>query len=336
MLKRLVLGGAVAVVLAAGAWFFWAQTTQRVVTDWLDAREAEGWYVTYGDVDVTGFPTHFRTGFVDLELADPDTGWLWTLPSLTLESAALRPDHIRAVLPTEQGLASPVERLTITSTAITSELDVRPGEDFALDATETVLSEVTVTSDAGWTMALPEGRLGMTRIEGEGETSRYDVAFAARNLAPPLPTRRLLDPRGLLPETIETLDYTATMGFDRPWDLRAIEDRRPQITALDLAELNAVWGGLILRAAGEITVDADGVPDGRLAIRAENWQEMVAMAVRAGLIPEQMRGTVEGILGVVAGFSGDPEVIDAELGFSNGVMFLGPLPVGPAPRIVLR
>jgi hypothetical protein len=132
------------------------------------------------------------------------------------------------------------------------------------------------------------------------------VSFAARDLTPPLPRARQLDPGGLLPETIETLDYTAEMEFDRPWDIRAIEDRRPQITALDLRELNAVWGGLILRAAGDITVDEAGVPEGALAIRAENWREMVAMAVRAGLIPEQMQGTFEGLLGVVAGLSGDP------------------------------
>jgi hypothetical protein len=49
-----------------------------------------------------------------------------------------------------------------------------------------------------------------------------------------------------------------------------------------------------------------------------------------------MRGTAEGLLGVVAGLSGDPEVIDAELGFSNGRMFLGPLPLGRAPRLLLR
>ena len=99
--------------------------------------------------------------------------------------------------------------------------------------------------------------------------------------------------------------------------MRAIEDRRPQITALDLREVNAVWGGLILRAAGELTVDAAGLPEGVLSVRAENWREMVAMAVRADLLPEQMRGTIEGLLGVVAGLSGDPEVIDAELTFSG-------------------
>jgi hypothetical protein len=70
--------------------------------------------------------------------------------------------------------------------------------------------------------------------------------------------------------------------------------------------MNAVWGGLILRAAGDVDVDAAGIPEGAIAIRAENWREMVAMTVRAGLLPEQMQGTVEGLLGVVAGLSGDP------------------------------
>jgi hypothetical protein len=61
------------------------------------------------------------------------------LPVLTLESRRLRPDHIRAIWPAEQGLASPVERLTIEAATMTSELDLQPGADFALDASETIL-----------------------------------------------------------------------------------------------------------------------------------------------------------------------------------------------------
>jgi hypothetical protein len=92
----------------------------------------------------------------------------------------------------------------------------------------------------------------------------------------------------------------------------------------------------VLRAAGELEVDASGIPEGDLSIRAENWRDMIDMAVNAGLLPERMRGTAEGLLDVVAGLSGDPEVIDAELGFSNGRMFLGPLPLGRAPRLLPR
>jgi hypothetical protein len=73
---------------------------------------------------------------------------------------------------------------------------------------------VTVTSDAGWQMTLPEGQLGMTLQDGQD--ARYDVTFAARDLAPPTPMRRQLDPGGVLPDTIETLDYIAEMSSTAP------------------------------------------------------------------------------------------------------------------------
>lgn len=334
VLRRLAVGVGVLVLLASGLWVVSAQAIERVVADWLEARAEEGWLVNHGGIEVTGFPTHFRTRFDALELADPDTGWVWTLPELTLEQQALRPDHIRAAWPEEQGLASPYERLTIRSRTMVSDLDVQPDAGFALDLSDTRLAEVVMESNAGWRMALPQGHLTMARLDGEA--AAYDVSFSARELVPPAPTRARLDPAGLLPEAISALGYEAVMEFDRPWDIRAIEERRPQITRLDLREMEAAWGGLLFRAAGELDVDEAGVPEGELAVRAENWRDMVDMAVNAGLIPEQMRGTAEGILGVVAGLSGDPEVIDAQLGFANGRMFLGPLPLGPAPRLLLR
>jgi hypothetical protein len=322
-------------VLGSVAWGVWAVVTERAIAAWLEARAAEGWLVNYADISVTGYPLAFRTRITALELADPDTGLLWSLPELRLESAALRPDRVRAVLPPEQSLASPAERLTITSETMTSQLDLRPGAGFALDLSETELGAVRVESSEGWAMTLREGRLTMARQEGQEAV--YDVDFTALDLVLPGRLRAALDPAGLLPEAVETLDYEAEMTFDRPWDLRALSDRRPQITALDLGQVNAVWGGLVFRAAGELAVDpATGIPEGELALRAENWREMVAMAARAGLIPPQLQPTAESVLEVVAGLSGDPDVIDASLRFTGRRMFLGPLPLGPAPILRLR
>ena len=334
MIGRVFGGLAFAALLAALGWFLWAQGTQRVVEDWLAARVEEGWLVNYGALEVTGFPAEFRTSFEALELADPDTGWVWTLPRLDLVQPVFRPGEVLAVWPDEQRLASPYERLTIASAAMTSELELRPSDLYALDLSDTRLSDVTVESSAGWRMALAEGHLTMALREGT--EAAYAVSFAARDLAPPAPARAQLDPAGVLPATVSVLGYDAVMEFDRPWDLRAIEERRPQPVRVDLRELQAIWGGLLLRAAGEIVVTDTGVPEGEIAVRAENWRDMVELAVNGGVIPERMRGTVEGLLGVVAGLSGDPEVIDATLGFSGGRVFLGPLPLGPAPRLVLR
>jgi hypothetical protein len=332
--RRLVIAGLALALAAMVGWFAYAQVVRGVVAGWLEAREAEGWLVDYGDLSVTGFPSAFRVDFADLRLADPEAGWVWSLPSMVLEQPALRPGRTLAIWPDEQSLASPDARLTIRSTAMTSDLDLRPGEDYALDLSDTRLSEVSVQGDAGWTLALSEGRLTMARQEGAPAT--YDVTFSAAGLVPPMALRARLDPAAILPDAISALDYRAAMAFDRPWDLLAIEDRRPRITRLDLHEAQAAWGGLLLLASGRLDVGPDGVPEGDLAIRAENWREMVAMAVAAGIVPARFQDTAEGVLGVVAGLSGDPEVIDATLTFSNGRSFLGPLPLGPAPRLALR
>jgi len=42
------------------------------------------------------------------------------------------------------------------------------------------------------------------------------------------------------------------------------------------------------------------------------------------------------MLEALAGLSGQPENIDATLNFSNGRIFLGPIPLGPAPSLRLR
>lgn len=332
-MRRIAIIAVVLVGIASAAWFGTARAIEGVVGDWLDTRQEEGWLAEYDSLGVGGFPRVFDLRFAGLRLADPETGIVWTLPEMALESAVFRPGHVRATWPDEQALSSSAETLTITTAAMTSELDVRPADRFALDLSETRLSGVAVTSTLGWTMQLPEGRLIMARADGQDAT--YDVDFAAAQLSLPEPLRGQLDPARLLPDSIETLDYRAEMRFDRPWDIRAIEDRRPQVTAIDLGEMNAVWGGLMLRLAGELEVNEAGVPEGALALRAENWREMVGLAVRAGLIPPQMAGTAEGLLEIVAGFGGDPEVIDAELRFAGGRAFLGPLPIGPAPRLTL-
>lgn len=333
-MRRLISGLVVLAALAGGWWAFYAWSTQRVVSQWLEARAAEGWVVNYTDLSVNGFPTRFDTRIVALELADPDTGWVWSVPQVSLGQRVFRPDHLRAVGPAEQVLASPSERLVIRSDVIQSELDVQPAARFALDASITEMRGVEVTSSAGWSMRLPEGLLTGHRVDGAEAT--YDVVFAADGLEPPAPMAALLDPAGVLPDAIGAVSYRARMAFDRPWDLRAIEDRRPQITRLDLDDISANWGEMLFRATGAVDVDGRGRPEGDVSVRAENWRAMVELAVNAGAIPTQLQGSIEGVLGMVAGLSGRREDIDATLSFRDGRVFLGPLPLGPAPRLVLR
>jgi len=333
-MKRLLLAVVLACALASTAWFGWAIATERAVSGWLDAREAEGWVVTRDDLSVSGYPLQFVTEFGALTLADPDTGLVWSAPGLTLRQSAFDPGRVEAIWPTVQTLASPFETLRITAVVLTSALDLRPAANFALDASETRMEDVRIESDLGWQGGLGSGHFDMIRQDGAAAT--YDVLFEAADVALPEDIARLLDPAGLLPEAIPVVRSEAVITFDRPWDLSAVEVARPQPTRIALTEARAEWGALLLRMSGTIEVDSEGRGTGEIAIRAENWPEMLAMAERAGLITEGARRTAEGALGFLAGLSGRRENLDVTLRLEDGFLFLGPLPVGEGPRFRLR
>jgi len=331
-MKRALMLLVLAVVALAGLWVAGAAMTKQLTTAWLDARATEGWLVEYDGLTTRGFPTRFTTNLRNLQLADPETGWAWSAPRFTLEQTPFRPDRITAIWPQDQTLSSPFERLEITATAITADLDVQPAADMALDAAHLIFRDLAISSSAGWATALDLGTLDVTHL---GDAA-YDLVFVASDLTPTDAVATRLNPAGLLPPVMDGLRYEAQMQFTRPWDLFAIEATRPQIVRLELTELRATWGELLLRTSGSLDVDAQGIPTGELALRAENWRQMVEMAENAGVLPGPMRGTLEGMLGILAGLSGRDTDIDATLGFANGRVFLGPLPLGPAPRLTLR
>jgi hypothetical protein len=71
-------------------------------------------------------------------------------------------------------------------------------------------------------------------------------------------------------------------------------------------------------------------------VKATNWREMLGVAEAAGAIPPSVRSGLERGLGFLAQLSGPADTLDVPLSFRNGRVMLGPLPIGPAPRIVIR
>ncbi len=60
---------------------------------------------------------------------------------------------------------------------------------------------------------------------------------------------------------------------------------------------------------------------------------MVPVAVALGLVRPELEQTVTNMLAELAKGSGKPDTVDLPLVFEKGWMSLGPLPLGPAPRL---
>ena len=106
-----------------------------------------------------------------------------------------------------------------------------------------------------------------------------------------------------LPDTFDALEMDMTIRFDRPWDRRALEDRRPQPERMDLRLVEIAWGPLRISATGGFDVDPTGLPEGTIAIRAENWRDMLRMAQTAGALPAAAVQSAENALGFLARLS---------------------------------
>lgn len=317
----------------SGYWFVAAAAKERALVQWFDTRRAEGWLAEHGTIAVAGFPYRFDTRLPEVMLADPETGVAWEIPELQILALAYQPNHVIAFWPDRQSFASPRERVEMSTEAMEASLVLRPGTALELDRATVTLDAVALESDAGWRAGLADGLVAIRRVEGREAT--YDIAFDATDTVLPGPLKARLDPSGLLPEAVGTLRLSMTTGFATPLDRRVIEDRRPPITGIRLDDLNAVWGRLELRAAGELRADADGFPEGEITVKARNWREMLQIGVEAGFYGENLARVLEGGLEFLAGLSGHPDTIDAPLTFRGGRVSFGPIGLGPAPRLVL-
>lgn len=332
---RTLLGVIVlAAALWAGYWFVGSRGIAAGFANWLDARRDAGWVAEAETLEVQGFPNRFDTVFTDLILADPASGLAWEVPQFQINALSYRPNHVIAVWPERQLIATPQEKFLLESRDMRASVVIAP---------DTALAPRRMTLTAEFLRITPEARpeevsalsaltLAAERLGG----SEYRLGLRAEGLTLAAPWRDLLDPESRLPRQISGLTADLSVTFDKPWDRTAIEIARPQPVRLKLTLADGRWGDLHLQAAGSLEVDPQGRPEGEITLKARNWREIVTLMRTAGALPEGLLASVESSLGMMARLAGNPETLDIPFGFSSGRMWLGPVPIGPAPVLRIR
>ena len=332
---RFLTGLVIAVALLwGGYWYVGSTGVERGLSAWFDARRAEGWVADYSDISTAGFPNRFDTTISNLELADPRTGLAWALPFFQILTLSYTPNHIIVAFPGQQVIASPSERLTVESDLMRGSMVFQPKTALEVERTSFELDGLNISSSLGWSVALETGRFA-TR-QSESKPLAHDLYFEASSLAPSEMLLGQIDPKGRLPEVLEGVKTDMSVTFDAPWDRTALERRRPQPEEIAIKSFSAGWGEMTIQAAGTLTVDRQGWPTGKIDLRARNWKDMLRVAKDAGVIPAEIVPTLQNVLDILAGMTGNPETLDAPISFRSRTMFVGGLPVGPAPQLIIR
>lgn len=335
MRRRVAILAAVILVAILGwtAWW-WVLATARdtALTVWLEGRRTAGWIAEATDISVSGYPARVDSRVADLSLADPRAGWSWRAEGLDILQLAYKPQHIIAVLGGEQVVATPYDTFRATSETLRGSILFRPNPRLELDHMTFEIADMTIASDAGFAASIGRAVLA-TRQAASGEAFAHDLTFDAENLAVP----RLAGPaEGVLPAAIGKVNLDSTLRFDRPWDRSTVENDNPVLEGVEIRDLSMTWGKLDLRGRGTLTVDAEGFAEGRIDLRARNWEEILTVAENAGALNPTVATAVRSGLGLLARLSGDRTALDVPLDFEGGVARLGPIPIGNAPRLARR
>lgn len=333
-MRKLVVIAVVLAGLWAGYWFIGAKGVETAFNSWIDDRRSDGWVSQAQDISTQGFPNRFDTIFKGLELADPETGLAWRADEFQILALSYKPNHVIAVWPGKQVLSSPEQNITFQADEFKGSLVFDAHPDLPLDRSSIVIQNLSMQSSAGWTSGLKRGQIATRK--SSVAPNRYDIHFEASDLLPASSFIQGFADGELLPPVFENALLKVSVDFTGPWDRHAIEDARPQITRIDVQELDAKWGELGLKAVGTVDVDDRGIPKGEVAIKAKNWRKMVQIAEASGTLAPELVSTVTGALQFVAGLSGNSESLDVTLRLSGGAVFLGPIPIGSAPIIKIR
>lgn len=330
LLKWLSLGAAVWIIY----WALAAWGLRSGLEAWFTEQQRQGWQAEYAALDTSGFPLRHATRIRQPLLADPGTGAAWSADWVEFDSPALWPGAQRLRFPaTPQHFSFYDQSRRLVAREMQAQMQLAPGLALTLEHLELTAGPWQLLQEADLLWQAEDLNLVMRRYD---QSDRYLLQAAAQGFAPGGVFRRMGQLDEALPARFDTLELQADVTFDTAWDRRAIELRRPQPRLIDLQLADAQWGEMRFKATGALQVDEQGRLSGELALQVKNWRSILDVAERSSLLPPSSRMAVERVLNLFARDSGQGDKLDTRLRIQDGQVWIGPLPVGTAPRLVLR
>ncbi|MCJ8138718.1 DUF2125 domain-containing protein [Falsirhodobacter halotolerans] len=280
--------------------------------DWLAAQERAGRMAQVQDLTTGGFPADFAADGKGVLISDPASGWGWMAEGAHVSVPAWWPFRVNAQVTGRQVIDTPTGQIDLLAEGMAGHV--------GLNATLAPVSgELTSgpihAATAQGTLRADDLRIGSDRTEGRTHRLTAD----ANGLAVEAGDIRLGDGRLHL-----IADVTLAEVVEGLADAVAVPVDALRIEAGELR-----LGDMAVQISGDLVSDGRGFAAGDLTLRMENWPAALKLAVDTGVLPAGQARTLEGGFRLMAG-GGD--ALNVPLSLDGGMIRLGPLPLGPAPR----
>ncbi|MGB0506465.1 MAG: DUF2125 domain-containing protein [Pikeienuella sp.] len=317
----------IVLITAVGGWCAWwwiaASAQERALLDWMSARRADGWLAS-AEIGVSGFPNRVDANMSNITLSDPMAGWVWSAPHLTLYQLAYDPEKAIITWPQTQTLKTPSLDGVLKTELMRASVGTSGG---TFDRASLEINQASFTDTSGWAVSVNEWIQHIRRAPDGGPN--YQFRIDANGLRPPVELVANLDPSGVLPPLAQTFIAEGEVELASEVTPAGI----PPILNLALKDAQLGWGPLQVTMAGNLAPDTRGFLGGDLTITTPNWQAVVDATETGGAIDQNVAQALRLSLGLVALLDGNPNSLKTTLHFTDGLTYVGPVPIGPAPRV---
>ncbi len=323
MRKLTILVLAVAAIYA-GYWYVGATATENGATLALEDMRSNGWTVGVEELSTKGFPSRFDTTAKNLLVVSPDRSIGWSAPFVQALALSYKPNEVIIVFPDAHAFQLNGQDINLKTDGLRASAAVTaaPSAPLANLTVELTSAQARITNH----LAVTIGK-SLLALRPAGGDADYDAYLDLRDVELP---QSLFPEQAGVSGRISQATIDATVMLDRPLDRHVSVSPRPQIGAIDLNGLTLQWGAMSIRGKGAVNVDPSGIPTGRITLNLRGWDQMIDLASVSGLIDPGLVPTAKSMARTMALGS---DTLDVPLTFENGLMWAGPLPLGPAPRL---
>ena len=339
---RLFIPIAVIALLLTGYTWWWQQVANSIrfgAGQFQSDQHAQGREAQWDSLDVSGFPYRVEAQFASPRITAPDRGIAWDGKAVALHIEPLSPRHISLSFDGHQHVLYVKDGRLIEggADANKAQVDIVAG----MHGTDQVTVEVEGLSGQGdYNSQHVELVVQSASASADVESSDPDATTAPIALTATLNNIALRGDIALpLGPTITLIDLKAHLRYPS----LAPEGAAPSLvsawretdTPIQIEAFKLDWGGVTVEAHGDVKLDAQTRPEGRLRLKVGNHRRLLEVLKAQGWISAEAEPNIDAALNTLAFMSGDPERrIDVSVNLSGGFAYLElfglvPIKIGP-------
>ncbi len=327
-----VMAFPVVFILATSAYaFYWhhlGSAAEETLAAWATARRAEGYYVSHGEIDVSGFPGTLAVRVASPRIEAPPTagGWTWRAPAVTARLSPLGIGPVTVEARERHEFRLPSNFGGGAGTLVAAKAEVKAAVD-------------SRGSPERISVAIEKGRI-------EGAAAPVQVAHLlavaewpkAGKAGPPSPSIVVsLDGKDIdLPPALglplgpraERVNLRAgVLGTIRPGNIfKSLNDWREEGGTISLDSLDVHWEPLAMYATGTLALDDQLQPIAALTASIRGFFEAVDSLSRTGVVRPRDASMAKVVLGMLMKPSpdGGRPSISLPLTIQDRTFFAGP------------